>query len=105
MNISDSISNSIKKVAAVYFPNAELYLFGSRARGDNAIDSDYDVLLMVEHSLRIKEKMEFKKRIRIDLLKIGIRADVLIQSKDEVVEKSQLPGHIIKTIMNEAEVL
>lgn len=40
----------------------ELWLFGSRARGDNQNDSDYDVLVVVDGS---------KKQNRIDVLEEG----------------------------------
>ena len=45
----DSVIEMIKKVAANVLPdNSSLYLYGSRARGDNHKDSDWDLLLLLD---------------------------------------------------------
>ena len=31
-------------------PDAEVFLFGSRARGDNRKDSDWDILILINNS-------------------------------------------------------
>ena len=41
-----------------------VYLFGSRARGDNAPDSDYDFLMVVNDELDKKAKSMLSKAIR-----------------------------------------
>ncbi len=38
----------------------DIFLFGSRARGDNKNDSDWDILIVTEHTFDIKEKMKNK---------------------------------------------
>jgi len=80
-------------------------LFGSRARKEAASDSDFDVLIITSLDLSPKQKLPLKTNIRKDLLKEGIRSDILIQSKKEVKKKRKLPGHIIKNILNEAILL
>lgn len=40
----------ISKIIRQKDPNAEAYLFGSRARGDSGPDSDWDVLILVDES-------------------------------------------------------
>ena len=48
MNTSHVIEN-IKQVAARVLPKGStLYLYGSRARGDNHEDSDWDILIVVD---------------------------------------------------------
>ena len=43
------IINNIKKVAKKVLPQGStLYLYGSRARGDNNIDSDWDLLILID---------------------------------------------------------
>ncbi len=43
------IINSIRQVAAQVLPKGSmLYLYGSRARGDNHSDSDWDLLLLLD---------------------------------------------------------
>jgi uncharacterized protein len=44
----DQIQNKIKTVIHAKDPNAIVYLFGSRARGDFRHDSDWDILILVD---------------------------------------------------------
>lgn len=96
---------TIKSTAHKYLPGAEVILFGSRALSKEKTDSDYDVLIIVEKNLIPKEKLPLRTKIRKDLLMLGIRSDVLIQSKNEVDKKKNLPGHIIRRILEEGTVL
>ncbi|MBM3404123.1 MAG: nucleotidyltransferase domain-containing protein [Bacteroidetes bacterium] len=36
-------------------PDAKIFLYGSRARGDNRVDSDWDFLVLIEDSLKLNE--------------------------------------------------
>jgi predicted nucleotidyltransferase len=92
----------IKNTARNYLPDAEVLLFGSRARDDEKADSDYDILLITKTGLTPKEKLPLKTRIRKALLLLGVRSDILIQSETEVDQKKKLPGHIVRRIMREA---
>ncbi len=105
MNSNLEILQIIKETACKYLPDAEVLLFGSRARKDASIDSDYDVLVITTLDLTPKQKLPLKTNIRKDLLKEGIRSDILIQSRKEVKKKRKLPGHIIKNIIKEAILL
>ena len=102
METNREILELIKATACKYLPDAEVMLFGSRARKDSTSDSDYDVLVLTSLDLSPKEKLPIKTNIRKELLKDGIRSDILIQSKKEVKKKRKLPGHIIKNILNDA---
>jgi uncharacterized protein len=42
------IINRIKKTIHDKDPKADAFLFGSRARGDNRTDSDWDILILVD---------------------------------------------------------
>jgi predicted nucleotidyltransferase len=105
METNREILELIKATACKYLPDAEVLLFGSRARRDATSDSDFDVLIITSLDLSPKQKLPLKTNIRKDLLKAGIRSDILIQSKKEVKKKRKLPGHIIKNILNEAILL
>jgi uncharacterized protein len=102
MNTRNKTIDLIKKTANEFFPQAEILLFGSRARNENSWDSDYDVLIITDSILSPKEKITIRTNIRKSLLKIGIRSDILIQGKKEVDQKKKLPGHIVRKIMREA---
>ena len=95
----------IKTTAKEFIADAEVMLFGSRARMDSTQDSDFDVLIITNQDLSPKAKIPLKTSIRKELLKSGIRSDILIQSKKEVENKKKLPGHIIRNILNEAILL
>jgi predicted nucleotidyltransferase len=105
MKARDSSIDIIKKTAQEFLPGAEVLLFGSRARNENSLESDYDILIITESTLSPKEKITLRTTIRKSLLKIGIRSDILIQGKQEVDKKKKLPGHIVRKILREAILL
>lgn len=102
MDTNKKTLSIIKSTARKYFSDAEVLLFGSRARSDSNLESDFDILLITNKELAPKEKMPYKTKIRKELLNKGIRSDVLIQSKNEVEKKKYLPGHMIRNILDEA---
>lgn len=95
----------IKTTSKSYLPDAEVLLFGSRARKEELSDSDYDILLITNNALTPKEKLYLRTEIRKALLLLGVRSDILIQSKSEIDQKKNLPGHIVRRIMREAIIL
>lgn len=101
----NQIIDKIKVIARQYFPDAQVLLFGSRARNDFRSDSDYDILLVINENLSPEQKIPILTRIRKSLLQSEIRSDIIIQSKDEVEKNKKLPGHIIRNILKEAIVL
>jgi len=105
MKDKHNIRELIKSVATGYFPEAEIMLFGSRSRNSGGPDSDYDILIVTNKQLSSEEKISYRTKIRKELLKEGVRSDILIQSKAEVEKKKVLPGHIIRNIFKEAIML
>ena len=105
MKNNDQIAKEIKKTAHEFLPDAEVLLFGSHARNEASSESDYDILLITKKQLSPREKLPIRTKIRKSLLLIGIRSDILIQSKSEVDKKKKLPGHIVRKIISEAILL
>ena len=105
MKTNDEIIEIIKKTSLDYLPDAEVLLFGSHARENASLESDYDILLITDVDLLPKEKLPIRTSIRKSLLSFGIRSDILIQSKSEVEKKKNLPGHIIRKIIRESIML
>jgi uncharacterized protein len=105
MENSKTIFALIKSTVRKYFPDAEVNLFGSRARNNAAPDSDYDILIVTEKEMTPGEKIPLKTSIRKELLELNIQADILIQSHREIIIKKTLPGHIIKSILKESVLL
>lgn len=50
---------SIHKIS----PKAKVILYGSRARGDAAPESDYDLLVLVDHPITLKEEDIFRRQL------------------------------------------
>ncbi|NIA28393.1 MAG: nucleotidyltransferase domain-containing protein [Actinobacteria bacterium] len=66
----------IKKQIKHTYPNAQIYLFGSRARGDAGKESDWDFLILLDRQVSEKEKLE----IRYSLYEIEWESDQVINS-------------------------
>jgi uncharacterized protein len=101
MKETDSTLNQIKLFVLDILPGSEIILFGSRARNENQKDSDYDLLIIVEKQFDSSEKLKFQALIRKILVMKNILADVIIQSKADIELKRNLPGHIIRSAMQE----
>ena len=72
---SNEIRNRITSSIHSKDPNAEAFLFGSRARGDNRPDSDWDILILVEND---KVTNEIEDNFRDDLFNIEIDSGQVI---------------------------
>ena len=105
MENKKQITEELKKTIFAFLPDAEVLLFGSRARNEGSVDSDYDILLITNKNFSQKEKLSLRTEIRKALFPFGIRSDILIQSKSEVETKKKLPGHIVRKILREAILL
>ena len=100
--------NSIVKIKTTinrYLPDAEIILFGSRARNDAHLESDYDILVKTRDQITPREKIVLRTNIRKELLKQDILSDILIQSDEEIEMKKNLPGHIIRNLLKDAVIL
>lgn len=95
----------IKAVVQGLIPDSRVILFGSRARNTHDERSDYDIMVVTEKDFIPTTKKHLRSKIRVALAEFLIPADVLINSEHEMFQKKQLPGHIVKTILNEGVVL
>jgi predicted nucleotidyltransferase len=101
--MKDQIHHTIKSMVNSFLPNAQVLLFGSRARGESSIDSDYDLLVITQETFAPRTKMNWESKIRKALVnELNMPFDVIIQSKKEVSEKKDLSGHIVYYAMKEA---
>ena len=69
------ILNRIKLDINTKDPNAEAYLFGSRARGDHRPDSDWDILILVDED---KVTMDIENKFRDDLYELELESGQVI---------------------------
>lgn len=91
----------IKTIISRFLPEAEVILFGSRARGDNKYLSDYDLLVITKSAVDNQQRLYFQALLRKKLADNHILADVIVQSEKDVERKKELPGHIIRAAMLE----
>ena len=69
------ILNRIKSGIAEKDPNAEVYLYGSRARGDNRIDSDWDILVITSKD---KVTFDYESDLRDPIFDIELESGQII---------------------------
>jgi predicted nucleotidyltransferase len=83
-------------------PGSRVLLFGSRARGDQDNLSDYDLLVITPLTYASHEKIHLTTQLdRAIVEAINIPIDLLLSSEEEVFQKQQLPGHIIRSAIRE----
>jgi predicted nucleotidyltransferase len=99
------IASDIEKAAALLHraaPNATIILFGSRARGAAAPDSDVDFLLVApEVTARRKEMARLSRLLR----PLRIPADVLVFSRRVFEQWASVPGTVIHEAARYGKVL
>lgn len=79
-NILNKIGQSIHRKD----PSAEAFLFGSRARGDNRKDSDWDILILVDNKKITNDVEDFFRDELYDIeLETGQAISAFIYSKDD----------------------
>ena len=44
-------------------PNAEVIIYGSRARGDEHSESDWDILILTDYAVTLSKQKEFRHRL------------------------------------------
>ncbi len=79
MNVPDIVKNEVNKIDK----EAEVILFGSRARGDFSGESDWDFLIL----LSLEDTETIKRKIRDKLFEIELATDEIISSLIENKKK------------------
>ena len=99
MNILDVINEIIiEKVN----PD-KIILFGSRARGDNKLDSDYDILILKDNiSDRAVVGMIYKEFF---YRKINVAVDLLTLDNKKYEDLNKVNGYVYKQIKKEGKVI
>jgi len=80
-----------------------IYLFGSRARGDVGSDSDYDLLLLVEHPAEPTYRLS--QRAYRALRGVPAAVDVLVWDRAAFESRLHLPASFPATVAREGRVL
>lgn len=84
--ISQLIRNSINSID----PKAEVILYGSRARGDERADSDWDILILTDYSVNLQTEKRFRDKLYDLELEIGEPFSVFAYSKNDWQTKQRI---------------
>ncbi|MBS1868442.1 MAG: nucleotidyltransferase domain-containing protein [Actinobacteria bacterium] len=81
---------------------AQVFLFGSHARGDATADSDLD-FLVVERGA--EPTVAEWVRLRDALPPLGVPVDVIVMSDDLVRRRRDVPGSLVYTALREGRLV
>jgi predicted nucleotidyltransferase len=103
---STATYNKICKTVSACLPGARVVLFGSHARGEQDRHSDYDLLIITPVTYSPIEKIQWSTRLDNALIEaINAPVDLLLNSEEEIREKQELPGHIVRSAIREGIIL
>ena len=100
---SNTFIKHIKSISEQILPEgAVLWLFGSRARGDNRDDSDWDILVLLDRQGKAtgKDYDEIGYPLNELFWQHGQDVNTIIQTRDEWQQKSFTPFY--KNVMQDA---
>lgn len=78
-----------------------ILLFGSRARGNSKVDSDWDFFVIIKDEISREERFDIIVKIKRKLAKLRIPNDIIIASINEVEKKSEDLGDIVYYALKE----
>ncbi len=96
------LTEIVDKLAAVYQPRS-IYLFGSKARGDEGPDSDYDILVVVPDDA--PDECQNSRRGYAALWSTGTAADVLVCTQSYFDSRTGVVSSLPSTVMAEGKLL
>lgn len=96
------LAEIVRRLVAAYQPE-RIYLFGSKARGEEGPDSDYDLLVVVASS----DEPPYRRAQHAQEVLWGIRqaADVLVMTRQEFESRLPLTTSLAATVQREGRVL
>ena len=77
------ITSKIKQFVEVVDKQAEVYLFGSRARKDSHENSDWDLLILTPSEVDLKYEQKFRHKLFELELEFGIALSVFAYSEQK----------------------
>ena len=97
-----TLGEIVRRLVAAYMPE-QVYLFGSRARGDAGADSDYDVLVVVADDARADRR---RSRLAYESLRgTGAAADVLVLTRGAFDARRALRASLPGTVLREGRLV
>ena len=97
-----AVKEIVSRLVALYKPE-RIYLFGSAARGDAGVDSDYDLMVVVPDDTP-RELRQTREIFRL-LMDIDAPIDVLVWTRNEFDKRLHLVASFPSTIVREGRLL
>lgn len=99
---AEVIDRAGRRLAATAAAPAQVFVFGSHARGDANADSDLD-FLVVERG--VQPSAAEMMRLRDALPPLGVPVDVIVMSDDLVRRRRDVPGSLVYWAMREGRLV
>jgi len=96
------LAEIVRRLVARLHPE-QIYLFGSRARGEAGPDSDYDLLVIVRESDLPGHRRD--QQAYRALRGVGVAKDVLVWTRDEFDSRSRVVCSLPATVLREGRLL
>ena len=96
------LQDVVNRLVEAYHP-LRMYLFGSRARGNENLNSDYDILIIVGNDVASELKsagLAYKS-----LWGISVPVDVLVWTDQEFQKRLHLPNSLPSEVVREGVLL
>jgi predicted nucleotidyltransferase len=97
-----ALARILERLIEAYEPE-QIYIFGSKARGDHGPDSDFDLLVVVPEAAAADRK---RSRLAYEVLRgTGIAADVLVWTRERFDSRLHLAASLPATVVREGRLL
>ncbi len=96
------LAEIVRRLVEVYHP-LRIYLFGSAARGQAGLDSDYDLMVVVPDNVLASDRDS--GRAYKAIWRLGAASDVLVWTRDEFDGRLHLRASLPATILREGKLL
>ena len=87
---TQQISRLIRQYIDAIDPKAEVILYGSRARGDERFDSDWDILVLTDYSIDLVTERKFRNKLYDLELETGEPLSIFVYSKNDWRTKQRI---------------
>jgi len=96
------LAEIVRRLVEAYHPE-RIYLFGSKARGEEGPDSDYDIMVVVSDDAPPEKR---RSRLAYQVLRgTGTAADVLVCTRNWFDARLHLKASFPSTIVREGKLL
>lgn len=99
---TEVIQTILERIVADLDPR-RVYLFGSRARGDARLESDYDMMIEVDHN--DTDAHVTLEKLRAAFHDRGYRVDAHLRAQDRIAQRMNDPGTTDWDVVREGQVL